>query len=50
MHLNRYAMLWLTIWPWEIAPVKHDMRLWSMDRVVHPTTRLLHTNSSPFGL
>jgi len=32
------------------APEKHDVRFWSVDRIVHPATRLLHSQPSPFGL
>ena len=32
------------------APVEHDVRLRAVDRVVHPTARLLHAEAAPFGL
>jgi len=32
------------------SAVQHDVRLWSMNRVVHPPARLLHAQSSPFRL
>lgn len=34
----------------ERAPEQHNVRLRPMDRVVHPTARLLHANAAPLGL
>ena len=31
-------------------PEEHDVRLWFMDGVVNPTSRLLHSQSSPLKL
>lgn len=32
------------------APEQHDVWLGSMDRVMHPSARLLNANASPLGL
>jgi hypothetical protein len=33
-----------------LASIQHNVRLWAMNRIVHPSSALLHAQTAPFRL